>query len=157
MKYTTIIKTKDSSTVVKELVPVLWDETNSKRIDDKWNEDPLKVLDAVNASNSVTGVKLVLSQTITSDNSSDDLTYNNITELVKSSSISGRRMAYSVAGNQSPVKEPYEIDADSPQEGVILPPFGQSTIYYILGIAIGVILLIGISVVIIVTKKKKTL
>ena len=156
-KYTTIIKTKDSSTVVKELVPVLWDETNSKRIDDKWNEDPLKVLDAVNASNSVTGVKLVLSQTITSDNSSDDLTYNNITELVKSSSISGRRMAYSVAGNQSPVKEPYEIDADSPQEVVILPPFGQSTIYYILGIAIGVILLIGISVVIIVTKKKKTL
>lgn len=156
-KYTTIIKTKDSSTVVKELVPVLWDETNSKRIDDKWNEDPLKVLDAVNASNSVTGVKLVLSQTITSDNSSDDLTYNNITELVKSSSISGRRMAYSVAGNQSPVKEPYEIDADSPQEVVILPPFGQSTIYYVLGIAIGVILLIGISVVIIVTKKKKTL
>lgn len=156
-KYTTIIKTKDSSTVVKGLVPVLWDETNSKRIDDKWNEDPLKVLDAVNASNSVTGVKLVLSQTITSDNSSDDLTYNNITELVKSSSISGRRMAYSVAGNQSPVKEPYEIDADSPQEVVILPPFGQSTIYYILGIAIGVILLIGISVVIIVTKKKKTL
>lgn len=156
-KYTTIIKTKDSSTVVKELVPVLWDETNSKRIDDKWNEDPLKVLDAVNASNSVTGVKLVLSQTITSDNSSDDLTYNNIAELVKSSSISGRKMAYSVAGNQSPVKEPYEIDADSPQEVVILPPFGQSTIYYVLGIAIGVILLIGISVVIIVTKKKKTL
>lgn len=156
-QYTTIIKTKDSSSIVKELVPVLFDENNSKQIDDKWNEDPLEVLEAVNASNSVTGVKLVLSQTITSGSNSDDLTYNNITELVKTSNVSGRRLAYSVAGNQDPTEEPYEIDADSPQEVIILPPFGQKVRYYALGIGAGLILIAGIVVTIIVTKRKKTL
>ena len=153
-KYTTIIKTKDDSSIIKELVPVLVD-TNSTKIKEKWEKDPLNVLDAVNNTNSVTGIKLVLSEMITSDNSSDDLTYNNIVEITKTSSVSGRRMAYSVVGNQDPTQEPYEIDAASPQEVVILPPFGQNTIYYVLGIGIGVILIIGLTAVIVVTKKKK--
>ena len=153
-KYTTIIKTKDDSSIIKELVPVLVD-TNSTKIKEKWEKDPLNVLDAVNNTNSVTGIKLVLSEMITSDNSSDDLTYNNIVEITKTSSASGRRMAYSVVGNQDPTQEPYEIDAASPQEVVILPPFGQNTIYYVLGIGIGVILIIGLTAIIVVTKKKK--
>ena len=154
MKYTTIIKTKDDSSIIKELVPVLVD-TNSTKIKEKWAKEPLNVLDAVNNTNSVTGIKLVLSEMITSDNSSDDLTYNNIVEITKTSSVSGRRMAYSVVGNQDPTQEPYEIDAASPQEVVILPPFGQNTIYYVLGLGIGVILIIGLTAVIVVTKKKK--
>ena len=121
----------------------------------RWEKEPLNVLDAVNNTNSVTGIKLVLSEMITSDNSSDDLTYNNIVEITKTSSVSGRRMAYSVVGNQDPTQEPYEIDAASPQEVVILPPFGQNTIYYVLGLGIGVILIIGLTAVIVVTKKKK--
>ena len=64
-------------------------------------------------------------------------------------------MAYSVVGNQDTTQEPYEIDAASPQEVVILPPFGQNTIYYVLGLGIGVILIIGLTAVIVVTKKKK--
>lgn len=163
-QYNTIIKTKDSSTnVVKELVPIIWDEEHPEdskpsAIKGTWEKDPQNVLEnAVNKTRSVAGVKLVLTQTISSGSSSDDLTYNNIAELVKSSNVVGRRLAYSVAGNQKPTAEPYEIDADSPQEVVILPPFGQTTIYYRIGIAVGAILIVGIVAVIVIIKKKKTL
>ncbi len=163
-QYNTIIKTKDSSTnIAKELVPIIWDEehpadSKPRAIKGTWEKDPQNVLEnAVNKTRSVAGVKLVLTQTISSGSSSDDLTYNNIAELVKSSNVVGRRLAYSVAGNQKPTAEPYEIDADSPQEVVILPPFGQTTIYYRIGIAVGAILIVGIVAVIVIIKKKKTL
>ena len=48
-----------------------------------------------------------------------------------------------------------EIDADIAQEVIILPPFGQQYIYYILGIAVAIILIVGISITIMVVRKKK--
>ena len=152
-KYTTIVKTKDNSSVVKELVPILVDAT-SAQIKGKWEQNPLKVLGTVSSTKSVTGVSLVLSQMISQDNSSDDLTYNNIAEIVKTSNISGRRMSYSVVGNQDPTQEPYEIDAATPQEIVMLPPFGQNTIYYVLSLIVGIILIVGLAMVILILRRK---
>lgn len=151
-KYTTIIKTDSLS---KELKPIITDEDNAKKIDNAFSSDPLNALDTVNSSESVVGVQLVLSQMLTSDNNSDDMTYNNLVELVRTSNQVGRRMAYSVVGNQDPTLEPQEIDADDSQEITILPPFGQNYIYYILGTAIAVILIAGIVLVIRVVKKRK--
>ncbi|MGN1326464.1 MAG: SdrD B-like domain-containing protein, partial [Clostridia bacterium] len=149
--YTTIVKTDTVGT--KALKPIIMDEDNAKKIDGAFNSDPLNALDTVNSSESVVGVQLVLSQMITSDNSSDDMTYNNLVEIVKTSNPVGRRMAYSVVGNQDPTKEPAEIDADDSQEITILPPFGQSHIYYVLGGAVALILIAGIALVIGVVRK----
>ena len=150
--YTTIIK---SNALSKDLLPILADQASAVLIDDAFKDDPLNALDVVNASQSVAGVKLVLSQGITSDNSSDDLVYNNMVELVESSNTVGRRMAETVVGNQDPTVEPQEIDADDSQEVTILPPFGQNYIYYVLGIAVAVILIGGIVGVIMVVRKRK--
>lgn len=150
--YTTIIKT---DAVTKALKPIIMDEENAKKIDDAFSSDPLNALATVNSSESVVGVQLILSKMLTSDNSSDDMTYNNLVEIVKTSNQVGRRMAYSVVGNQDPKAEPYEIDADDSQEITILPPFGQSYIYYVLGGAVAIILIVGIVLVIRVVRKRK--
>ena len=92
---------------------------------------------------------------ITQDSDSDDRIYNNMTEIVTTKSDVGIRMPYSVVGNEDPTIEPQEIDADDSQEVVILPPFGQQYIYYILGTAVAVILIAGIIITIVVLKKKK--
>lgn len=91
---------------------------------------------------------LVLSQLITAENKSDDLTYRNITEIVKTSNTVGRRMAYSIVGNQDPTVDAQEVDASVAEKVIILPPFGSSPIYYILGITIGLILIGGITLII---------
>lgn len=129
--YTTIIK-QDFD---KELKPILVDADKNK-------------------ANSVITTKLVLTQTLTADSKNDDKSYDNITELVSTSNTVGRRMAYSVVGNQDPTAEPAEIDADDAQTVTILPPFGQKNIYYVLGAAIAVILIAGVVVTIRVIKKK---
>ena len=129
--YTTIIK-QDFD---KELKPILVDADKDK-------------------ANSVITTKLVLTQTLTADSKNDDKSYDNITELVSTSNTVGRRMAYSVVGNQDPTAEPAEIDADDAQTVTILPPFGQKNIYYVLGAAIAVILIAGVVVTIRVIKKK---
>ena len=158
--YTTIIQ---STALSKDLLPILADLNNPDtnitspdEIDNAFEDDPLNALDVVNSTDSVSGVQLVLSQTITSDNDSDDLVYNNMVELVSSNNTVGRRMAYSVVGNQDPTIEPQEIDADDSQEVTILPPFGQQYIYYILGAVVSVILIGGIIGVIMVVRKRRS-
>ena len=150
--YDTIIK---SNALSRDLLPIIADEDSAKEIDNAFEDDPLNALDVVNSTQSVAGVELILSKAFTPDNNSDDLVYNNMVELVESSNTVGRRMAYSVAGNQDPTVEPQEIDADDSQEVTILPPFGQQYIYYILGIAVAVILIGGIVGVIMIVKKRK--
>ena len=157
--YTTIIQ---STALSKDLLPIIADVNNPdtsitspEDIDNAFENDPLNALNVVNSTDSVSGVQLVLSQTITSDNDSDDLVYNNMVELVSSNNTVGRRMAYSVVGNQDPTVEPQEIDADDSQEVTILPPFGQQYIYYILGVAVAVILIGGIIGVIMVVRKRR--
>lgn len=89
--------------------------------------------------------KLVLSQLITAQNETDDLTYDNIAEIVKTTNSVGRRMAYSVAGNQDPTQIPSEVDAAKAERVMILPPFGSATyVYVIIAFAVAAILVVGI-------------
>ena len=138
-----------------DLIPIIADQDAAKTIKEAFDKDPLHALQTVNGTRSVRGVQLVLSQMITQDSDSDDRNYNNMAELVMTRNDVGRRMSYSVVGNQDPTVEPREIDADDSQEVVILPPFGQKYIYYALGIAVAVVLIAGISITIRILKKKK--
>ena len=117
-KYNTIIVTESLN---KELVPSL-----------------------VNKNESSVSVPLVLTQLITSENDTDDLTYKNVVEIVKTSNNVGRRMEYSVVGNQDPSKEPQELDSDASEVVKILPPFGNAGLYIIITLvalaAIGIVI-----------------
>lgn len=111
-KYNTIITTNENSNIAKTaLLPEKYDETKFSVSDD-----------------------LVLTQLITSENETDDLTYRNIVEIVKTSNDVGRRMAYSVVGNQNPNKNAdiAEVDSDVAQIVKILPPFGNAGMPYII-------------------------
>ena len=88
---------------------------------------------------------LILSQLITPENSDDDLTYSNMVEIVKTSNEAGRRMAFSVAGNQNPLLDnAQELDSSAAERIIILPPFGEVHIYYIVGLIAAVVLIGGI-------------
>ena len=93
---------------------------------------------------------LVLTQVITPENKNDNLTYSNIAEIVEVSNTVGRKMAFSIVGNQDPtVDTPGEIDASIAEKILILPPFGNGNIvYYILGAVVGIILIGGIILII---------
>ena len=99
--------------------------------------------------NKTSHTQLVLSQLITSQNKNDDLSYNNIAEIVQISNDVGRRMAYSVQGNQKPSELPKEADASKAEQVLILPPFGNGgTILYVaLGSLVAAILAVGIVVI----------
>ena len=99
--------------------------------------------------------KLTLSEVITRDNSEDELTYKNIVEIVKTSNTVGRRMAFSIVGNQDPTKEPAEVDSSRAERIIILTPFGDNTIIYIISAIIVLIVLIA-GIIIIKTKVLKT-
>ena len=128
-QYNTIIQTEALN---KELVPTL-----------------------VSKENDHTEVPLVLTQLITSENDTDDLTYSNIVEIVKTSNIVGRRNEYSVVGNQDPTKVPQELDSDKAEVVKILPPFGDTLNYIV--IAIIAVTTIGIITLAIIFIKKKVL
>ena len=140
----------------KGLIPVIADQSNVKdKIANAFKSDPLHALETVNSTQSVSGVQLILTQMITQDSSSDDRVYNNMTELVTTQNTVGRKMSYSVVGNQDPTMEPREIDADDSQEVVILPPFGNTHLFYVLGGVIALILIAGITITLVVLKKRK--
>ena len=128
-QYNTIIQTEALN---KELVPTL-----------------------VSKENDHAEVPLVLTQLITSENDSDDLTYSNIVEIVKTSNTVGRRNEYSVVGNQDPTKGPQELDSDKAEVVKILPPFGDTLNYIV--IAIIAVTTIGIITLAIIFIKKKVL
>ena len=88
---------------------------------------------------------LILSQLISPENSADDLTYGNMVEIVKTSNTVGRRMAYSVVGNQDPLfEQASEVDSSIAERIVILTPFGEVRIYYIVGFIIAALLIVGV-------------
>lgn len=132
--YNTIIVTKDEKSNIngKELVPRLYNEKGSK-VDDQ----------------------LILTQSLATENSSDDLNYKNIVEIVSTNNTVGRRMAFSVVGNQDPTKEPQEIDSDKAEVVKILPPFGESSTYIL--ITATIIASIGLLIGGIIFIKKKVL
>lgn len=92
-------------------------------------------------------IKLILTQLITSQNTDDNKKYDNTAEIVRISNSVGRRMAYSVQGNQKPSMPPAEPDASRAESVVILPPFGDGYLY--LGLAIFVVTLLGVSIIVI--------
>ena len=101
--------------------------------------------------------------------------YNNLTEIVQTSNSQGRRMEYTVSGNQPMADQslgtnvqtneekgiytkadlvtPTEIDSDSSQQVLILPPTGANR-NYALWIITGILSIILIAGAIILIKKK---
>lgn len=123
------LKEDITNTFIDVIQTKAFEDENSKNL--KPGEDVTKML--------------ILSQEITSENAATDLAYSNMVEIVMTSNDAGRRMAYSVVGNQDPtLTDASEIDANVAERVVILPPFGEQRIYYLLGITIGAILIGGI-------------
>ena len=128
-KYNTIITT---TSLNKKLIPL----TSSTK----------------NNSNTYARTQLILTQTITAQNEEDDLVYRNTSEIVSISNDVGRRMAFSIQGNQKPSEVPQEPDASAAERIVILPPFGDTYLYFGLGVAV-LAIIVGAAVFI----KKKVL
>ena len=91
---------------------------------------------------------LVLTKTLANTSGDEEFIYNNLAEIIDTSNDQGRRMQFSISGNQEMadqslntrnapgealtsirVVEPSEIDADSAQKIVILPPTGENKNY----------------------------
>lgn len=101
-------------------------------------------------------IPLVLTQLITSENTTDDLTYRNIVEIAETSNTAGRRMAFSIVGNQDPTQDPAEVDTDRAEVVRILPPFGNAGLPYVIAGIIAMIVIIIMSGVIFIKKKVLT-
>ncbi len=114
--------------------------------------------------NSETKTTLVLSALL-SDNVNENFVYNNLAEIVATSNSQGRRMQYSISGNQQMSDQslgndaseelytaidlvtPEEIDADSAQKIVILPPQGEDkNILPIVLTSLGVAFILGVGI-----------
>ncbi len=88
---------------------------------------------------------LLLSQIIYSGSETDNKVYENISEIIATSNTVGRRMAYSIVGNQDPTKIPSEVDSSKAETVVVIPPFGLTQIIYIIiALAVASILAVGI-------------
>lgn len=157
-EYTQIITTKEDAAISqKELIPILADSTNAKTIQSKIDRDPLKAAEYINESTkSVAATTLTVSQIVAYGEKNNDLTFNNLVEIVNTSNKAGRKMELSVAGNQDLEKEPTtEIDTDDSEEVKIMPPFGQVAIHYALYFTVGTILIAGIAITIMVVMEYK--
>ena len=131
-KYNTIIVTEKLN---KDLVPSLYKDKQNRNAEDS------------------TSIPLVLTQLITSENDTDDLTYRNIAEIVQISNTIGRRQEYSVVGNQNPTQDPAELDTDRAEIIKILPPFGNAGLYIIIALTVIMAALILTGGVIFIKKK----
>ncbi len=141
--YNTMVTTDKLST--DELLPALFDEDKSK----------------------TTPTRLVISALL-SNTGEGNFVYNNLAEIIATSNTQGRRMAYSVSGNQEMSDQslgddtseevytsvdlvtPTEIDADSSQKIIILPPTGENRNYLpilIISVAVILILVTGILII----------
>lgn len=108
-------------------------------------KDLIPISEGATDDQTTISTKLVLSQLITAQNDTDDLTYDNIAEIIKTTNSVGRRMAYSVVGNQNPTDIPTEVDAAKAERVMILPPFGSATyVYIIIALVAATILVVGI-------------
>lgn len=99
-------------------------------------------------------VSLVLTQLMTAQNTADDRTYTNIAEITTISNSAGRRMAFSVQGNQDPTAMPEEADSAKAERVVVLPPTGTGEIVVYITLSIVALGLITVGIIFI---KKKVL
>ena len=119
---------------------------------------------------------LTLKKVLSSESSSDDLSYSNMTEIVEIDNTVGRYDHGAVPGNQDIELQPQEhdtsgaskyvsydtdgnIDPENPPDGqvIITPPTGSKMIYYVLGFTVTLVLAIGIFLIkkFVVDKRKK--
>ena len=136
---------------------------------DKLSEDLLPAI--VDNNKSQVSTSLVLSALLSNSTSGDNFVYNNLSEIVATSNKQGRRMVYSVSGNQEMADQslgsnarddlytpvdlvtPTEVDSDSSQKIVIMPPTGADKNY--IPVIATVIAVAGIIIAGIVIIKKK--
>lgn len=114
---------------------------------EKFKDNKLKTGESATKS-------LVLTQSITPQNADDDLTYDNIAEITKISNTVGRKMAFSIQGNQNPKENPTEVDSYRAESVKILPPFGIGNIVVYVAIAITTLAVLVVGIIFI---KKKVL
>jgi len=123
-------------------------------------------------SNSSKKTNLVVSTLVGSVKNADTFTYNNLSEIIKTSNTQGRRLQYSIVGNQemadqslstnahedtyssSDLVTPSEIDADSAQKIVLLPPTGANRNYLPIVISVIAFSLLVMATTVIVGKVK---
>lgn len=140
---------------------------------EKNGKGNLLVPELFNKDESYATTQLVGSTLLSGDANADDLVYNNIAEVIHVNNDVGRRLQYSIVGNQ-PMSDqnlgsdtdnkyktsvdlitPTEVDADSAQMIRILPPTGQNKQYLpIIFVSIGAVVIIGLAIIII---RKKVL
>ena len=97
---------------------------------------------------------IILSDTMTAENDSNDLTYDNFITIARTSNDVGRRMAYSVAGNDNPKVSPVvELDSDRSETITVLPPFGATNHWIVNSIIISISGIVVLAGVIIIKKK----
>ena len=140
------------------------DVVNSEGLNSNLNEPVEKFNTIIKTENlstalkpgeTTTPVSLILTQLMTAQNTADDRTYNNIAEITTVSNSVGRRMAYSIQGNQDPTaEEPAEVDSIRAEEVIVIPPtgIGEIVVYITVAVLTLAILIVGIIFV-----KKKVL
>lgn len=129
---------------------------NTLIVTDKDNTKELKpVISVSNKENSEIQIQLQLDTVVTTSLlKASNLVYNNLSEITTLTSKNGRKMAYSIPGNQEmadqslgmnapatantnvDVVTPNEVDSDSAQKVNVLPPTGKKTDNRLLIIAI---------------------
>ena len=136
-----------------ESVSTNWKEENSydllsDTVKEKLEGSKIQVLktEALNRAlkpGESTSVQLQLSRSIIrADN--DDQVYRNDVEIIQYSNSGGRRNEQAIPGNYIPEDESTSEQDTWYTEAIITRPTGQARIYYILGFAIGAMLICGI-------------
>ena len=130
--------------------------------------------DIYNSNNSLVSTGLVLSTVLSSNVAGgNNLVYNNLSEITHVTNELGRRMKFSIVGNQRMADQnlgdnasndafskvdsvtPSEIDADSAQKIVLMPPTGQNKNY--IPVIVSLIAAAGLIVAAVVIIKKNIL
>ena len=152
VKYDVSLQEQSIWNIVGNYTDLLGADRDSNYVNNSYEEelktyDTLLTTDALSEAivpgKRIGDAKLILSKIITGSDSSDSLVYNNLTEIIAVSNDQGRRCGYSIPGNQEMADqslgnnassdvytkvdwvEPKEIDADSAQRIVIMPPTGE--------------------------------
>ena len=151
-KYDVSLQEQNIWNVVGNYTDLLGTDRNSNYVNNSYEEE-LKTYDtllttealkeAIVPGKRIGDAKLILSKVITGSDATDSLVYNNLTEIIAVSNDLGRRCAYSIPGNQEMADQslgnnassevyskvdwvmPQEIDADSAQRIVVMPPTGE--------------------------------
>lgn len=117
-------------------------ETNQVVVNESLKDVALKPGQSVST-------QLILSKIISPNDAADDLSYNNMAEIIQLTNDVGRRNLIKIVGNQDTEGMPEETDADNTENIIITPPTGADKnktrliiLAGIFSILVGLILLI---------------